>query len=518
MRFGSVCSGIEAASVAWRPLGWETVYVADIEPFPCAVLASRVGAGRPIHRPDHIEDDVWERGFKGVAWGDAILNFGDFTRIADNPPKVDMLVGGTPCQAFSVAGNRRSLADARGNLTLAYVDLVHATKSLRWAVWENVPGVLSTPDNAFGCFLGGLVGSDDALCVPGGGRWPDAGMVAGPLGRAAWRILDAQHFGVAQRRRRVFVVFCPAGSIGDPAAVLFERKGLPGNYTPGGEAGEEVTVGTGEGIDGGNTAPCLTTGYGKRAGQDFENDGALVHMSPLARCNAAREGISRDFETTTMIAHTLRGEGFDASEDGTGRGTPLVPCQPIAFDTTQITSARNRSRAEPGLPAGKLAKGAHAPAVAFAVRGREGGTQAELMGEQTGVLRGNRGGSSNPFVAHAPDARQSDVCQYGDRSGALDTDPSTIAVQPQPSSAVRRLTPVECERLQGFPDGHTDIMWKGKPAPDGPRYRVLGNSMAVTVMAWIGQRISAFEAGTLDDWRFDWSLLPWVHVNAKESA
>lgn len=215
MKFGSVCSGIEAASTAWHPIGWETAYVAEIEPFPAAVLAARFGAGRPVHMPDPdavefpegfdrdnkalaarlrlpaewnkatFEEQCFLRAFDlrasqasaikaldGVRWGHAIPNYGDFTRIADERdcPNIDLLIGGTPCQAFSFAGLRLSLADARGNLTLEFVRLVHASKSLRWAVWENVPGVLSTADNAFGCFLGGLVGSDAPVCVPGGGQ------------------------------------------------------------------------------------------------------------------------------------------------------------------------------------------------------------------------------------------------------------------------------------------------------------------------------------------------------------
>ena len=210
LRFGSVCSGIEAASLAWNPLGWTAAWFSEIEPFPCAVLAH--------HFPD-------------------VPNLGDMTAL---PERIrsgeieapDLLCGGTPCQAFSVAGQRRSLDDARGNLSLVFCEIADAIDSARLVrglppvivFWENVPGALSTRDNAFGCFLGELAGADAPL-TPGADRWPSAGLVAGPKRKVAWRILDAQHFGVPQRRRRVYVVasFREGGGI-DPSKVLFERK------------------------------------------------------------------------------------------------------------------------------------------------------------------------------------------------------------------------------------------------------------------------------------------------------
>ena len=204
MRFGSVCSGIEAASVAWTSLGWKAAWFSEIEPFPCEVLKH--------HFPD-------------------VTNMGDMTllpeRIASGevePP--DMLCGGTPCQAFSYAGKRRSLDDYRGNLALTFCDIADAIDEVRTicgdepciVFWENVLGVLSTKDNAFGCFLGQLVGADAPLSS-GSTRWPCAGVVAGPKRKAAWRVLDAQHFGVPQRRRRVFVV-----------ASARERESIPPKY------------------------------------------------------------------------------------------------------------------------------------------------------------------------------------------------------------------------------------------------------------------------------------------------
>lgn len=194
LRFGSVCSGIEAASVAWNPLGWEAAWFSEVEPFPCAVLAHR---------------------FPNVP------NYGDMTTL---PQRIlsgeieapDLLCGGTPCQAFSVAGKRRSLDDARGNLSLVFCQIADAIHSARTQLgkhspivfWENVPGVLNTKDNAFGCFLAELVGADSPLSS-GSVRWPCAGLVAGPKRKVAWRVLSAEHFGVPQRRRRVFVVASP---------------------------------------------------------------------------------------------------------------------------------------------------------------------------------------------------------------------------------------------------------------------------------------------------------------------
>lgn len=224
MRFGSVCSGIEAASVAWNPLGWHAAWFAEIEPFPCAVLQH--------HFPD-------------------IPNYGDMTtlpgRILSGEIEApDMLCGGTPCQAFSVAGQRRSLDDARGNLSLTFCEIADAIDSARLdrglpaavVFWENVPGVLNTKDNAFGCFLGQLVGADFPL-QSGADRWPCAGVATGPKRKVAWRTLDAQFFGVPQRRRRVFVV-ASARKEFDPSKVFFERTSLSGDFESSGAEGQGV--------------------------------------------------------------------------------------------------------------------------------------------------------------------------------------------------------------------------------------------------------------------------------------
>lgn len=220
IRFGSVCSGIEAASVAWNPLGWHAAWFSEIEPFPCQVLKH--------HYPE-------------------VTNLGDMTRlpkmIMDGEVEApDVFCGGTPCQAFSVAGLRRSLDDARGNLSLTFCEIADAIDNIRVSrgdeecivFWENVPGVLSTKDNAFGCFLAELAGESVPLNPPGG-KWANAGYVSGPKRAVAWRTLDAQYFGVAQRRRRVFVVASARAGF-DPAEILFEFDGVRRDSAPSREA------------------------------------------------------------------------------------------------------------------------------------------------------------------------------------------------------------------------------------------------------------------------------------------
>ena len=216
MRYGSVCSGIEAATVAWEPLGWQAAWFAEIDTFPAAVLQH--------HYPD-------------------VPNLGDMTtlpqRILSGEVEApDVLVGGTPCQAFSVAGLRASMQDARGQLTITFLEIANAIDTVRAIhgkqpciiVWENVPGALSTKDNAFGCFLGGIVGESEDL-QPTGRKWTNAGLVHGPERQAAWRILDAQFFGVPQRRRRIFLVSSARTDI-DCAKILFEQKSVLGNLAP----------------------------------------------------------------------------------------------------------------------------------------------------------------------------------------------------------------------------------------------------------------------------------------------
>ena len=416
MRYLSICSGIEAASAAWMPLGWTPVAFSEIEPFPCSALAH--------HHPN-------------------VANWGDMTKYEEWPDaSIDLLCGGTPCQSFSVAGLRKGLADPRGNLMLTF-GAIAARYRPRWLVWENVPGVLSSNGGRdFGAFLGLLA----------------------ELGYGfAYRVLDAQYVrveshprAVPQRRRRVFVVGHSGGLWQRAAAVLFERESLRGHPAPSRKAGQ-ATAGT---------LSARTEGGGG-LGTDFELGGGLV-------------------------AHALRGEGFDASEDGTGRGQPIV-----AFNSRQDPVSGNVFGALDTCSP-------QAQAVAVSLRGRDGGATAELGDEVGNCLRASSGGGDKPYVLtsgvtiHGTDKTAS-VMSFTDICGSLRTKPpgsiensSTTAVYQ--NMAVRRLTPRECERLQGFPDGYTNVPHRGKPAADGPRYKALGNSWAVNCARWIGERIEAVEA------------------------
>lgn len=414
MRFGSVCSGIEAASVAWHPLGWRASFLSEIEAFPRSVLSHHFPTV-PLH--------------------------GDFTTIeAGQYDPIDLLVGGTPCQDFSVAGLRAGMAGDRGNLTLQFLTLARRLRP-RWVVWENVPGVLSSNGGRdFGSFLGGL----------------------GELGYGwAYRTLDAQYFGVAQRRRRVFVVGC-LGDWRRAAAVLFERHSLQGHPAPSREAGAGSAVGTL-----GGTSP----GGGWRFGADEAAAGQIIpigvdgqrHVGHALTATATATGRLDPNGQTFVTAYRTAGDGAAYEEGDTiaPLTTGTDQCASIvAFDTTQITSASNYSNPKPGEACHPLAAGAHAPAVAF-------------QASQSGM---RMGGGVHPTLDSNNGSRR--------HSGALI------------GSAVRRLTPRECERLQGFPDDWTLIHHRGKPAADGPRYKALGNSMAVPVMAWIGRRIEMVEAIT----------------------
>ena len=433
--FGSVASGIEAASVAFEPLGWKAAWFAEIEPFPCAVLAH--------HYP-------------------AVPNLGDMKAVSRRVltgeiPAPSVLCGGTPCQAFSVAGLRESLADERGNLTLKFVEIADAIDHVRTGrgedecivLWENVPGVLNTKDNAFGCFLAGLAGEDGAL-EPPGGKWANAGAVYGPSRAAAWRTLDAQYFGLAQRRRRVFVV-ASARKDFDPAQVLFEWDGMRRDTAPRREARQTAP-----------TIPARSTAGGG-LGTDFDCDGGLIAGTLQAGGKAAGSATQQDAESGLLL--------------------------PVAFDTTQITSAANGSNPQPGDACHPLAAGAHAPAIAFPAN--LSGTQCASAEDLAPAM-----GAANPTaVAVGTDtyngAITGDVAAtLGTQSGdGLSSGPSVMQAM-----QVRRLTPEECEKLQGFEPGYTAIPWRGKPAeqcPDGPRYRALGNSWAIPVVRWIGQRIDS---------------------------
>lgn len=425
VRFGSVCSGIEAASVAFGPLGWRAAWFAEIEPFPCAVLAH--------HYPD-------------------VANLGDMTTIArrvlaGEVEAPDALCGGTPCQAFSVAGLRESLADERGNLTLKFVELADAIDFVRGrrgdqpaiVFWENVPGVLSTKDNAFGCFLAGLAGEDEPLQPPWE-KWGNAGAVYGPARAIAWRTLDAQYFGLAQRRRRVFVVASAREGF-DPATVLFEWEGLRRDTAPRREAGEGSAGGFGRSValrgrEGGGTAElgddvqsCLraSTGGGDKphvlAFGGNNTAGPIDVATARNACASASASGRMDSESETFIA-------FHGSQDPDVSG--------------DITHPVGRNQGQE---------------TCVAVQASQSGVR---LNETVGTLDANYGSRRHNGVMH--------------------------------QMQVRRLTPRECERLQGFPDDYTLIPWRGHLAsecPDGPRYKAIGNSWAINVVRWIGRRIDS---------------------------
>ncbi|HAF2433481.1 TPA: Dam family site-specific DNA-(adenine-N6)-methyltransferase [Salmonella enterica] len=467
MRYGSVCSGIEAASVAWEPLGWQPAWFAEIEAFPSAVLAT--------HWPD-------------------VTNLGDMTGIAaavhaGDVEAPDVLVGGTPCQAFSIAGLRNGLAEKRGQLSLSYVELANAIDDKRRErgeeeaiiVWENVPGVLSSKDNAFGCFIGALAGESCEL-QPAGGKWSNAGCVYGPSRIVAWRVLDAQFFGVAQRRRRVFVV-ASARKEFDPAEVLFEFDSLRRDTPPRREPQTAVTTDTGSGIEGGshwdnpaNPHPTLNQannigGIGASNQEVFSQRGAgLVSgaYSDISRTLLAKENDSTAEDLDTYIlayGGGNTGGNIDVATACTAHGVRMdFDTETFAVHGTQDPDTNHELAHTLGRNHGQENVIITEP-YTIAIRGREEGSTVEVHNDGTAnALLTPNGGRAGMGVGAVGWGMQ-----------------------------VRRLTPVECERLQGFPDNHTLISWRGKDAadcPDGQRYKAIGNSMAVPVMRWSGERIA----------------------------
>jgi DNA (cytosine-5)-methyltransferase 1 len=499
MKYLSVCSGIEAATVAWHPLGWEAAAYSEIEKFPSQVLAH--------HYPD-------------------VPNVGDMTKFKEwNLGTIDLLVGGTPCQSFSVAGLRKGLDDPRGNLMLTYLAIASKFRP-KWLVWENVPGVLSSN--------GGL---DFASLLRG----------MGELGYGfAYRVLDAQYFGVAQRRRRVFVV----GYLGDwrvAASVLFERHSLSGHPAPSREKRQSIAISIGASTSVGSL--CARTGLSNSAqdaqqghllpialaentigrqpqnggnGDGFTDGGPMYTLNatgvhgvaqPIAYNIAPGKGVLKD-DIHITIADATKTLDASGSNPAMHQGGAAI-LQPIPFDTTQITSKANYSKPEAGDPCHPLAAGAHPPAIAqtIAFSGIDDGGDATNDLSPTmrtaGCVAVALSQSSNACAEKAleqpcyPISTQNALGRVNGREDwplglGNDGDPAPTLTKAHGQGvaigmAVRRLTPVECERLQGFPDNYTDIQLNGKPMPDGPRYKALGNSMAVPVMAWIGKRIQAYE-------------------------
>ncbi|WP_199772179.1 DNA cytosine methyltransferase [Agrobacterium tumefaciens] len=476
--------------MAWHPLGWTPAFFSEIEAFPSAVLAHHYGSNMP-------GEPLAKNG---------IPNYGDFTQIGADAGPIDLLVGGTPCQSFSVAGKRLGLDDPRGNLALEYLSLARCLRA-RWIVWENVPGVVSSvtdEEDGEGGIQPGIEGRE------AGDEWIEESDFATFLSFVrecgygfAYRVLDAQYvrvdgFGraVPQRRRRVFVV----GYLGDwrrAAAVLLEPQGMRGDSAPRREPGKRVaptiasrpTGGGGLGTDfdlgggllafgGNNTSGPIdvataVNAHGGPAGRlDFESETFV--SSPLTAgmmaASAARMPHEQGALVPVAFAQNTRDEvrlfggdrqvvGALAAEPGMKQQSYVA--QPMAFrDMAQALTSNYGKQADSSdtaLGPNIVAQ----PAVAFDMRGREGGAQFEGPHE-TANIRAASGGSSKSYVAQ--------------------------------EWAVRRLTPTECERLQGFPDNFTNVPWgKKDTSPDGPRYKALGNSMAVNVMRWIGRRIEMVE-------------------------
>jgi DNA (cytosine-5)-methyltransferase 1 len=371
MKYGSVCSGIEAASVAWHPLGWKASFLSEIEKFPREVLAHHYPT-TPLH--------------------------GDFTTIQkDDYEPIELLVGGTPCQSFSVAGLRAGLNDPRGNLMLEFGALAKRLQP-KWLVWENVPGVLSSNGGRdFGSFLAML----------------------GELGYGfAYRVLDAQHFGVPQRRRRVFVIGC-IGDFRSAAAVLFERDSLQGNNPQSKSEGKE-------------TATTLTRGFGDR-GLDLDQiaGGAYEIRTDraVANCLTTKSNMRNNGSDEDFVLYALAGNTIGRQPENGGNGT--------GYDESGVSYTLTKTDVH---------------AVAFNAQGSS--SQGDCVSKN---ITPTLDKSKTPAVMH--------------------------------KMQVRRLMPIECERLQGFPDNYTNI----PGASDSARYKALGNSMAVPVMTWIGKRIQMVE-------------------------
>lgn len=511
MRYISVFSGIEAATCAWQPLDWEAVAFSEIEPFPCALLA-------------HYYPDV--------------PNLGDISKVEWSKfhGTVDLVVGGSPCQSFSVAGQREGMDGASG-LVREYFRLLQEVRP-RWFVWENVPGVFSSNK-----------GKDFSFIVS---KWHELGY------NVSWRILDAQYFGVAQRRRRVFAI----GYIGNwryPAKVLFEPESLRGHSSQsrkkrqahpgctqaspsvsgcdlynGKVTGDiAVTLNAASGSVAGHSGPSVFTpssfgGYAegtgtlRASGGDFGGGSEML----IAKTLCAKPGYRLNPDDETLIPaklpstphkHNLYvlddqgGSQMTVHKDGK-TGTLRAEThehEPIVLESNQNHATITQTGISPTLPAAMGEGGGYVPMIFEpGVMSRDGDQNTYCAPIAPAI------GASGPPHSRTGNERtevEALVCQPtimkqregkpGGGKGPLFGDKSFTLACGQDQTlfwqGVRRLTPLEAERLQGFQDGYTDIEFRGKPAADGVRYKALGNSMCVNVMRWIGERIQAVEDGKL---------------------
>lgn len=491
--------------MAWTPLGWEPAAFSEIEPFPCSVLQ---------HHYPHVP------------------NLGDVTKITRQQVealgRIDLVCGGFPCQDLSAAGKRKGLMNADGSPTRSglFFDAMRIAEwtRARWTVLENVPGLFSSNGGRdFAAVVGEMAGCE--FDVPPGG-WENAGVAVGPLGLIEWITLDAQYVrveshprAVPQRRRRVFLVR-DSGNWANRPPLFLERESLRGHPAPRREAWQGITQ---------DTAPCLTSSgrgverTGDTRGQDpvvavaFGGNNQTGPIDVATARNACASASGRmDFESETFLVqptHSLRGEGFDASEDGTGRGTPLVPVgvtihgtdptvQKVASldETAQCLRARTPGNIDNSsttvvmqpvsfaIQAGALRTNPLSGPDGIGVQADHAYTLEARAEVQAVFLHANKGRPGGRQSAHTEMVSVKPLVE------TLTTDGHAQSAVFTPAMQVRRLTPTEAERLMGFPDGYTAIPWRKKPAsecPDGARYKALGNSWAVPNVTWLGRRIQA---------------------------
>ncbi len=584
MRYGSICSGVEAASLAWAPLGWTPAFLAEVEPFPCALLQQRWDATPPL-RPLAVSEAVgdkdrllrkkWAKEIALLPKTGSVRNLGDFTKIQpeDYDGHIDLLVGGTPCQSFSIAGLRGGLSDPRGNLMLEFTRLAYRT-SARWVVWENVPGVLTSGDKGsdFAAFLSLLVGWE---VKPPKDGWRKCGIVTNAPGcfGVAWRVLDAQYTrvpefprAIPQRRRRVILVghldsWTRAAEVlldgemrgGDSPPCREQRQAAAGNSPAGAPPDCTLRVrcgkpGDGDGaLVGEGVSQCPGTGHDQTLFQ-FDEPGVAYREGSFAGykeaeaagpCRAAGGTLSAGSENVVVrpcwwdgkpVAPTLTTRSL-------GQRMPDEGQLPCVIDSREVD--RNSSEASPSLMAsdfkgGKLVVPPVCPTLdanypskqslqdcdKLVVETESYGTALDVhtgcpvAKEVSQTLKVSTAPGYNTAVTIAPVAIPIDTMNATERPSnkspkcgvGEDGDPAPTLSKThhhavctdldQDAGIVRRLLPVECERLMGFPDNYTRIVWKGKPpeaCPDAPRYKACGNSMCVNVMAWIGHRIQENE-------------------------
>ena len=436
MRYLSLFSGIEAATQAWQPLGWECVAVSEIEPFPCAVLE---------HHYPHVP------------------NLGDVTKITEQQIKdlgqIDLIVFGSPCQNLSVAGNRKGFEGEQSSLFYAAMEIIkHAKRhcNTRFALWENVPGAFSSNKGAdFTEVVKHMAGLSE-LDTPKNG-WGKEGAAVGANGLLEWSVLDAQWFGLAQRRKRVFAIV-DFGDWTSRPPILLECESLRGDSAPSRETGQDFTADVG--------ASATKRGFDKqRIGQYADN-------------NVASTCAARDYKDATDLVVepiAIAGNIIGRTEGNGGNGN--------GFDDTgscyTLTAMDRHAVAYGCTPTTLDPNKVNAITASYGLGGADLETKPlvmQLMDESYSFDSANMGLSLNKEVAAT-------LCAHNSKQ------PQNVL---RANYVVRRLTPIECERLQGFPDNWTKIPYRNKPAddcPNGVRYKALGNSMAVNVMAWIGQKV-----------------------------